>query len=60
MKTLRARSRDWDKQFTYKIHQLQPDEAAIRVSAAWLAGYDACLEARRRRRSKSDRLSKGI
>jgi hypothetical protein len=58
MKTLLARSMAWDGQFTYKIHQLQPDQAAIRVSSAWLAGYNACLDARKQRRSKANRGGK--
>lgn len=55
MKTLLARSMNWDSQFTYKIHELQPDQAAIRVSSAWLAGYNACLAARKRKRSQANR-----
>ena len=54
MKTLQQRSLEWDQQFTYKAWQLQPTDVKGRVAAAWLAGYNACLEARRRRRSKSD------
>lgn len=57
MKTLLARSMNWDNQFTYKIHQLQPDQAAIRVSSAWLAGYNACLDARKRKKAQANRSS---
>jgi hypothetical protein len=39
----------WDLQFTYRVHQLQPDQATLRVANAWLAGYQAAQRAARQR-----------
>lgn len=47
----------WDLSFTYRVHQLQPDQATLRVANAWLAGYQAAQYAARKRRT-SDRGEK--
>ena len=41
----------FDRQFTFPVFKLEPDQATRRVAAAWLAGYRACKDAARSRRS---------
>lgn len=56
-KRIKEQAALWDLQFTYRVHQLQPDQATIRVVNAWLAGYEAA-QADARQRSANDRGEK--
>jgi hypothetical protein len=53
------RAFEFDGQFTFPVFKLEPDQAKRRVSAAWLAGYQACLDSSRKRRTKDRRCEHG-
>lgn len=55
---LKHRAADWDRQFTFKVWQLTPEDAKARVAAAWLAGYNACLKNARDKRTTKNRSVK--
>lgn len=54
---LKHRAADFDRQFTFKVWQLTPEDAKARVAAAWLAGYNACLKKAADKRVKARRTS---